>query len=199
MSITFTTDIEPEPTPPVSCMCAQMAPRFSEATDIESAERALPLDLVEHLREHAWPTCGLCKGAGVMEGGPPATSYVHLNEANGQAVLSAIGYAGREHGRCSIVFARTALSRALGEDLRAFERPGEHVVSIAPVVAEALGAAILEGTVLEGVAKLAPPAPPRTKRWSPAFTSDDMKERLGRLHAFVEVARAQGATELRWY
>lgn len=197
MSITFTTDLEPELTPPTACLCTQMAPRFCEAVNIEGREEPLPLDLVAHLAEHAAPTCH-CKGRGVEAGMPVRSSFVNLCQPNGFAVAALLGFPRQEWGACSIEHARTALARALGADLRRFERVGELVVSAAPVVAEALGAAILEGTVLEGVAKLEPPASPDLRRWAREFTSDDMRERLVRLLAFVDAQRAQGATELRW-
>lgn len=176
MAIVFDSDLVFPNTPAVSCSCAQNMPRFDEVLDVEAEERPLPAELVEHIREHAFPDCARCGGSGLVEGASPHASFVQVNSA----VLGALGLEA-ERGSCTIPEARRALMRARSRRLAPFVIPAE-VEHGKPVVHE------------NGVVELRP-----VRFQSFEVCEDRIGAMVDRVADLVERLAAAGATQIRWY
>lgn len=175
MAIKFFSDLAPSDAPAVSCLCAQLAPRMEEILAIELVERPLPLDVVEHLREHAVPQCVHCKGTGVHQGPPSHASYIEVPTV----VLAVLGLEDA-HGEVGLPAARRALMRARNRRLAPFTHEGSTTYG-PPCACE------------DGTIELRP-----VRIFDAGIDEGRIRDTVEAVHAFVERAADAGATLLRW-
>lgn len=174
MAVQLVTDVTTT-APDVACPCADRAPCFGRAFELETAGAPLTDEMRTELRAHAWVACCHCKGEGTCPGYYTPGDWI---EIPGWA-LPMFGLTELE-GELPIPHVRRALLLAKNRDHARFECP-ETIVHGPPRTRE------------DGAIELRP-----VRMWSSGVDGERIAGILDRVEAFVDRAVTRGATVVRW-
>jgi hypothetical protein len=181
--------------PASCCLCAQFAPTWN-AFGLEG------VDVVE-LASHASPDCLRCGATGIEEGWTESLS-LNLNNVNASALIAllALGTIALQRGVSAddvagwtlFAAAGTAGMMTLPEARRRVMGARARFERLAPALVRAetitVGGPSLRD---DGVVELRP-----VRAIAPAFTAEDLRERLERFADLLEEGARRGAVEVYW-